>query len=201
MSFVLGLTGGIATGKTTVTHFFERRQIPVVDSDKIAREVVEPETTGLEKIIQFFGKEIINAEGRLDRAKLGGIIFKDEQKRIRLNEILHDELLVAINQKIAGFKALKYPLIVVDVPLMYEASYEKFMDQVMVVYTPETIQLNRLISRDHLNEKEALQRIASQLSIEKKKELADIVIDNSQTIEKTNEQVANWLQEKFPELS
>lgn len=193
MTFILGLTGGIATGKTTVANYFKRRAIPIVDSDIIAREVVEPGTVGLEKIRLHFGDGILTEEGHLNRKKLGNIVFSDEPKRQLLNQLLSEELAEAISGEIKKWVAQKIPLVVVDVPLMYEAHYDRRVNQVMVVYVPEKIQLERLMARDQLSEAEARKRIASQLPIEEKRHLADILIDNSGTVEETEEQLDKWM--------
>lgn len=193
MTFVLGLTGGIATGKTTVTRYFKRLAIPIVDSDIIAREVVEPGTLGLELIRANFGDGVIGEDGHLNRKKLGKIVFSDEEKRKRLNQLLSEELDKAISAEINQWVAKKVPLVVVDVPLMYEAHYDRKVDQVMVVDVPETIQLERLMARDGLSQAEAKKRIASQMPIEEKRRLADVLINNAGTVAETEEQLEKWL--------
>lgn len=193
MTFVLGLTGGIATGKTTVTRYFKRLAIPIVDSDIIAREVVEPGTLGLELIRANFGDGVIGEDGHLNRKKLGKIVFSDEEKRKRLNQLLSEELDKAISAEINQWVAKKVPLVVVDVPLMYEAHYDRKVDQVMVVDVPETIQLERLMARDGLSQAEAKKRIASQMPIEEKRRLADVLINNAGSVAETEEQLEKWL--------
>lgn len=194
MTMVLGLTGGIATGKTTVSHYFKQLGIPIVDSDIIAREVVEPGTTGLQKIRKSFGDEILAEDGSLNRKKLGNLVFGDENLRRQLNQVLHDELDVAISSQISEWVARAVPLVVVDVPLMYEAHYDEKVDQVMVVYVPEAIQLARLMLRDNLTESAARQRMESQMPIEEKRLRGDIVIDNAGSREETEAQLAKWLE-------
>ncbi|WCG22387.1 dephospho-CoA kinase [Vagococcus lutrae] len=197
MTYTLGLTGGIATGKSTVTRFFIQHDIPVVDADVIAREVVEPGTDGLAEIVKTFGKEILLEDGSLNRKKLGEIIFKDEDKREMLNQILHQEIHQKMMMAKEKWESEKVPLIVFDIPLLYEAEYQSMFDAIMVVYVPEKTQIARLMARDELTVQQARDRIASQLPIEEKKARADIVIDNSQTIADTYEQVQNWLIEQF----
>ncbi|UQF39052.1 dephospho-CoA kinase [Vagococcus lutrae] len=197
MTYTLGLTGGIATGKSTVTRFFIQHDIPVVDADVIAREVVEPGTDGLAKIVKAFGKGILLEDGSLNRKKLGEIIFKDEDKREMLNKILHQEIHQKMMMAKEKWESEKVPLIVFDIPLLYEAEYQSTFDAIMVVYVPEKTQIARLMARDELTVQQARDRIASQLPIEEKKARADIVIDNSQTIADTYEQVQNWLIEQF----
>ncbi|OTN90114.1 dephospho-CoA kinase [Enterococcus sp. 7E2_DIV0204] len=192
MTMILGLTGGIATGKSTVVKVFKELGFPVVDADVIAREVVEVGRPALAKIVSTFGTEMLQPDGSLDRKKLGALVFSDEEKRQKLNALLSPFLREAILSQIEKKKD-QASLVVVDIPLLYEGGYENDMDQVAVVYVPETIQLDRLMERDHLTEQEAWQRINSQLSIEQKKQKADIVFDNQKTIQETKKLVENWV--------
>ena len=193
MTYLLGLTGGIASGKSTISQFFKSKHIPVIDADIVAREVVEPNTTGLNQIVAHFGEEILLSNGKLNRKKLGSIIFEDEKKREQLNTILSKEIRQNILEKVTYFQSRKAPLIVLDIPLLYEGAYDEMVDSVMVCYVPKQVQLTRLMSRDHLSKADALNRINSQMDLEEKKRLADVVIDNSGSIEETLKQVDNWL--------
>lgn len=192
MGMILGLTGGIATGKSTVVNIFKSLDFPIVDADLIAREIVVVGTPALAKIVSVFGSEILHADGSLDRKKLGEIIFSNEEKRKQLNALLSpflkDAILAQINKK-----KNEAALVVVDIPLLYEGNYEKYVDKVAVVYVPETTQLARLIKRDGLTESKAKQRINSQLSIEEKKQKADIVFDNQNSPEDTEKAVRKWV--------
>jgi dephospho-CoA kinase len=192
MSLVLGVTGGIATGKSTVVKCFVKAGIPVIDADIVAREVVEPGMPGLKEIQKVFGSEMINADGTLARKKLGKIIFADEQKRGLLNRTLGPFIRKEILQQIEIARKTT-DLVVVDIPLLYETGYESVLDQVAVVYIPESIQLERLMKRDQLTKEEAQQRIDSQLSIEEKRQRADIIFDNQGTIAELESQVQEWL--------
>lgn len=195
MSFVLGVTGGIATGKTTVVTIFKNYHFPIVDGDVVARKVVEPNEPGLAAIVAHFGPTILLADGCLDRKRLGQIIFNDETQRKCLNEILNPFIRQEILDQIeAGKKAS--PLVIVDVPLMYEGHYDQYMDEVAVVYVDETTQVQRLMMRDQLTQAEAIARIRSQWPIEQKKALADIVFDNRGTKEATKQAVDAWLSGK-----
>lgn len=197
MGMVLGITGGIATGKSTVVSVFKRLGFPVVDADVIAREIVEIGMPALGEVVSLFGSEILNSDGSLDRKKLGKIIFSDEEKRKKLNSTLSPFLKERILAEITDKKS-KAPLVIVDIPLLYEGGYEKFVDKVAVVYIPKTMQLTRLMKRDNLTEKEAQQRITSQLPIEKKRQKADILFDNQNSIEETEKLVEKWvLENKF----
>ena len=193
MTYILGLTGGIATGKSTVSRYFSDKGYAVVDADVVARRVVEPGTEGLANIVAQFGTEIIQTDGTLNREKLGAMIFADAKKRETLNSLLSDLIRRAIMADTATLVNANQPLIVLDIPLLYEAGYETHCDAVMVVYTTEAVQLERLMARNNLTEEEALNRIASQEPIETKKDRADIVIDNNGPLNHTYEQVETWL--------
>lgn len=194
MTYILGLTGGIATGKSTASRYFSSLNIPVVDSDVIAREVVEPGTIGLAKIREHFGESVLKATGELNRQALGSIVFSDSDQRKALDTILFEELNQAISQQIAEWVAKDVPLVVVDVPLLYEAGYETKMTAVMVIYVPEGVQEERLMTRDNLSLAEAQKRIASQMPIAEKQQRGDIVIDNSGPISETERAIQAWLE-------
>lgn len=193
MSYILGLTGSIATGKSTVAKLFLSAGIPVVDADLGARAVVLPGAPGLADIIDHFGEAYLLPDGTLDRKRLGALIFSDREKRKELDALLKERINDWIQAEKERYISEGHNLIVLDIPLLYEGGYEDSCDAVMVVYVPEELQLQRLMSRNHLDEDEATRRMQSQLSIEKKKELADFVIDNSGTIEETEKQVNEWL--------
>ena len=193
MTYILGLTGGIATGKSTVSRYFSDKGYAVVDADVVARRVVEPGTEGLANIVAHFGTEIIQKDGTLNREKLGAMIFSDAEKRETLNNLLSAQIRRAIMADTETLVNANQPLIVLDIPLLYEAGYETHCDAVMVVYTTEAVQLERLMARNNLTEEEALNRIASQEPIETKKDRADIVIDNNGPLNHTYEQVETWL--------
>ena len=195
MSFVLGITGGIASGKSTVVDFFKAEGFPVVDGDIVAREVVEPGSDGLRALEKVFGKTILQNDGRLDRKKLGSIIFQNEQKRHLLNKTLDPFIRSEIERQTLEAKKIS-PLVIVDIPLLFEGHYESMMDEVATVYVTPKIQLERLMARNDLSEEEAIKRINSQLSLEEKKKRADIVFDNCHSQETTRQQVLNWLKRK-----
>ena len=194
MAFILGVTGGIATGKSTVVDVFRKAGVPIVDGDLIAREIVEPGQPALKALVAAFGEEILT-EDRLNRKKLGEIVFNDPAKRQLLDRLLDGYLRGAITDQIKE-AAKTAPLVVADTPLLYEADYQQYMDQVAVVYIPKELQLTRLMQRDHLTKEAALQRMKSQLSIEEKRQKADFLFDNQGTREETRQQVLRWLAEK-----
>jgi len=194
MTVTIGLTGSIATGKTTVSTMFRELNIPVVDADLIAREVVEIGKPAYKELIAYFGEEILESNKKINRKKLGAIVFSKESERKKLNEIMHP----AIRKEMLRQKEMhvenKERCIVLDIPLLFESNLFHFVDQVLVVYTDETTQLERLIERDQSTEKEALQRIQSQISVKEKAEKADKVIDNSGSIDETYKQLKAYLQ-------
>lgn len=195
MAFVLGVTGSIATGKTTAVNVFREFGIPVVDGDQVARLIVEPGKPALAAIAASFGADLLTVEGRLDRKKLGTIVFNDPQKRRRLDDLLDGYLREEILHQIRE-QATQSPLVVADIPLLFERGYQQYMDEVAVVYTPRALQLTRLMARDGLTEQEATQRIDSQLTIEEKAKKADWLIDNQLAPAHTRQQIETWLHER-----
>ncbi|TWW13123.1 dephospho-CoA kinase [Dellaglioa algida] len=193
MTYILGLTGGIATGKSTVSHIFKNSNVPVIDADIIARQVVEPESETLKMIINEFGEKYLMENGTLNRKKLGKLVFNDGVALEKLNGVIHPAIRKEILAQIQSYRKLGSPLIVLDMPLLFEESYQTICDAVMVVFVPEITQLKRLINRDGLTSAEARLRIKAQWPIQKKKDLADFVIDNSTTVAVTRGQVLNWL--------
>jgi len=196
LTHVLGLTGGIASGKSTVSRHFKKSGFPVIDADLIARDVMEPDEPAYLKVVDYFGKEIVNTDRFIDRKRLGDIVFNDDEKLSHLNNLVHDIIFQEIMNKKKTLSKENQSLIVLDIPLLYETGYDKYVDEVMVIYTDFTTQLTRLKQRDQLTEEEARNRIASQEPLEAKKIKADVVIDNNGTISQTIRQVDDWLTEK-----
>ncbi|MEQ3451928.1 dephospho-CoA kinase [Enterococcus cecorum] len=192
MAFVLGITGGIATGKSSVVQHFIDLGFPVVDADIIARHLLDQNEQAYNEIVKVFGSEILQENGEINRQALGALVFNHPDKLKQLDEImapfLQESILAAIKQASQNQK-----LVIVDVPLMYEKGYDEWMDQVAVVYCTPNQQLKRLMQRNQLTEKEAKQRIDSQLPIEMKKLLAEVVFDNSNDLTQTIQQVDTWL--------
>ena len=183
---VHGLTGSIACGKTTVAKFFIEFGIPVIDLDNVSREVVKPNSEGLNKIIQVFGKEYLNENGTLNRKKLGALIFNNKKAKQKLEQILHP--LIFEKEKEIVYK-YKRPVIV-DAALMIETGSYKRYNKIIVVYVPEHIQIERLMNREKIDYNSALKMIRSQMSIEEKVKYADFIINNSNSIDETKNQVA-----------
>lgn len=189
---IIGLTGGIACGKSTVAAMLVDRGAALIDADVLARQAVEPGSAGLKRIAERFGQAVISPDGLLNRKKLAAVIFGDDSARKELEGMLHPEIRSRIQRQMAAFERLTPDkLLVVDIPLLYESGMEDlFADwQIMVVYIPAELQLARLMERDGLSVEEARQRLAAQLPIEEKRQRADIVIDNGGALAKTSQQI------------
>lgn len=185
MSCVIGLTGSIATGKSTVVDWFKIKQVPVIDADQIAREIVEPGRPMLSRLKETFGEMIIQKDGSLDRALLSQLIFNDETLRQTLDNLMHPAIIEEIITRRDHYIEQGEPVIILDIPLLFEGDLTDLVDRVLVVYTTEAKQLQRLMKRNDLSEQEAKKRIKVQGSIEKKKQLATDVIDNNRSVEET----------------
>lgn len=195
LGVVIGLTGSIATGKSTVANKFKELGIPVIDADKIAREVVEPQEEAYKGIVETFGKEILLEDQTIDRKKLGDIVFKDATKREQLNNIVHPAIRKRMLEQRDAYLNDGNRCVVMDIPLLFESKLEHFVDKILVVYVDEDVQLQRLMKRNDLTKEEALQRIHSQMPIKKKAELADRTIDNNGTKAETYAQLKEILKE------
>jgi dephospho-CoA kinase len=189
----IGLTGGIASGKSTVSAMLVRRGAILVDADQIAREVVAPGSPTLAKVVQHFGQAVLFPDGSLNRKELGEIVFADTEARKQLEALLHPSIRALMTERME-FSQKRYPdkLVVVDVPLLFESGLEAMFMEVMVVYVPRELQLNRLVCRDGLTLEQAEKRLAAQMSIELKKDRADIVIDNRGTLEDTEHLISEF---------
>lgn len=187
--FLIGLTGGIGSGKSSVSSFLVGANVPVIDADLIARQVVEPNSKCWRLIREHFGAEAINEDGQLNRAYLAQLIFNDAEKRKLLNSITHPEI-----QKRTFLKLLFYfftfrPFVVLDIPLLFESSpFKSLMSYTIIVKCSPEQQLQRIKARNGYSDEEALKRISAQIPIEEKCKMADIVIDNSGDLDSTLEQ-------------
>lgn len=186
---VVGLTGGIATGKSTVSAQLKALGFPVVDADIIARRVVEPGTPALKRIVSTFGSGVLNADNTLDRKALGDIIFRDEAKRRALNAIVHPAVRRAMLWDVVKAWMRGERVCIVDVPLLVESNLWRLVGRVVVVYCARDVQLQRLMKRDDSTEDEATRRLNSQMLIDDKLAYADDVVDNSGRPEETKVQV------------
>ena len=186
----IGLTGSIATGKSTVTNMLKELGAFVIDCDKMARDVVAPGTRGLAKIEAAFGKDAVAADGSMDRVYIGDLVFRNPEMKKRLENILFPLIFEALDKELLRLEREgATPVVFLDMPLLYEVKYDSYVDEVWLVYVPFEVQLSRLMKRNGYTKEEALLRIHSQISVDKKKSLAQQVIDNSGTLEDTKKQV------------
>lgn len=193
----IGLTGGIATGKSSVSAYLASKGALLIDADVIAREVMEPGHPVLAAAVQRFGQAILHEDGTLDRKKLGSIVFQHPEERKALEAITHPAIRKEMRERAAAYE-LKHPdkLVVSDIPLLYESGLEDGFTEIMVVYVPRAVQLERLMNRDQMTKADAEARIAAQMDIERKRERADIVIDNSGSWSQTEKQLESFLTRK-----
>jgi len=198
----VGLTGSIAVGKSYVCGCFRELGCHVLDADKTAREVVEPGTDGLQRIAVEFGRDILNADGELDRKKLGALVFSDTEKRNLLNSIVHP-LVIEAQARWIKEREKDDPdgIAIVDAALMIESGGYKRFDKIIVVWCEPAIQLTRLMLRDNLSELEAKMRIDAQMPQEEKKRVADHLIDTSGGFEETRRQAVKVLSRLRSDLS
>ena len=203
MASVLGLSGGIGTGKSTVVRFLGSLGATVIDADAIVHELQAPGTPLLDEIAAAFGPDLIDNEGKLDRPALSATVFRDPAARRRLEQIVHPKVIATIADRVASAQAAGAPLIVVDIPLLFERRKNSpnreatpTFDATVLVYAPEQQQIERQMKRDGCDREAALQRIRAQLPIESKKAMADVVIDNSGSLEETQRQI-RMLFERF----
>lgn len=187
--YQIGLTGGIASGKSSVSRILAQLGAFIIDADQIAREIVVPGQAAWQEIVDHFGQNALQPDGSLNRRWLGGLVFRDEDQRKCLEAITHPAIRRKVEQQLAVARERGFSVAVLDVPLLLETDWGKMVDEVWVVYVDRQTQLRRLILRDGLTEEEALARIASQLSLEEKRKLADLVIDNSGDPQYTRQQV------------
>lgn len=192
----VGLTGSIAVGKSFVLRVLAELGCRTLDADRVAREVVQPGTPGLNAVTQAFGDEILNSDRSLDRARLGEIVFQDESKRLQLNSILHP-FIIARQDEILKEWEQETPdaIAVIDAALMIESGGYRRLDKLIVVHCRPEVQLERLINRDGLSREEAVRRIKAQMPQEEKKKYADNLIDTSEGFESARAQTeAVWRQ-------
>lgn len=188
-NIVAGLTGGIASGKSTVASLFRDLGCVVIDADQVAREIVQPGKPALQAIIALFGQEFLQPDQKLDRKKLAALIFSDKAAKTALEAITHPLILAEMQRKTALAAKAKDGVIIWDVPLLFETGFALYVDVSILVCTPPANQLERLMRRDGISREAALRRINAQMPLQQKRELATIIIDNSGTVEEVKEQV------------
>lgn len=185
----VGLTGGIASGKSTVAEFFHRLGAAVVDADQVARDVVAPGSDGFVAVIDAFGAEMVGPDGSLDRAKLGALVFEDDEARKKLNAITHPRIAAESQRRIAKEQASDAPYVVYEAALLVENGMAKAFRPLVVVAVRPELQIARLMARDGSTAEEAQKRIDSQLPLGEKLALADYVIRNDGALPETEQRV------------
>ncbi|MFB0527508.1 MAG: dephospho-CoA kinase [bacterium] len=187
---IVGLTGGISSGKSTVLKIFRNFGCKTVDADEIAHQLTGSDTKVLREIVKKFGREVLNKNGTLNRKRLAETIFRDRQKRKSLNAIMHPKIIAEIKRKTGEFQKLarrskwgvsgrEKDILLVDIPLLFEAKLEYLVDKIVLVYVPQKIQIKRLQSDDNLTIKEARNRISAQIPLYKKKKYSDYIINGN----------------------
>ncbi|KAI8636433.1 dephospho-CoA kinase [Parasitella parasitica] len=195
---LIGLTGGISTGKSTVSVMLSEHNIPIIDADKIARDIVEPGRKANQLIRQHFGDQVFLPNGHLDRPKLGQIVFQDAEKRKILNRCTHPYVRLEMLKQAFIYWIKGANMVVFDVPLLIESKLDRFMSTTVVVYCSDVLQLQRLRKRDNLSEEQALQRMKAQMPMSEKVAKADIVLDNSSDLNQLEIQVNNMIKKLKP---
>lgn len=195
MTIVVGLTGGIASGKSTVSNMLKEMEITVIDADVESRLAVQNGEPAYKQIVLTFGEDILLPDGEIDRQKLGSIIFHDEQKRQILNQIVHPEVRRRMNEKKDAAIKRDEKLVVLDIPLLFESNLINMVDRTLLVYVDRSVQLARLMERNHLSKDEAEARIQSQMPLSKKMKLADKLINNNGSLAETKRQLDQILED------
>ena len=189
---IVGLTGGIVGGKSTVASMFRDLGAKIIDADGLGHSVILPYKPAWKKIVKLFGEDILRNDLTIDREKLGKIVFADQALLKKLNEITHPEIIKLIKKEINMARNKTHnqeKILVIDAALIYEAKIDRLMDKIIVVYIDEDEQIKRLIKRNNLSKDEASQRVKSQIPMKEKIKMADYVIDNSNSLDTTREQV------------
>ena len=198
---VIGLTGGIGTGKSTVSQILQEKKFPVIDLDTISHEVIKIPKV-IEKIVENFGKEVLENSGnfenknnaiRISREKLGKIIFENKEKRLLLNSIMHPEILHTMREQISKYKK-NNKIIFVEIQLLFEVQWEKEFDYILLISAKKSTQIRRILERDKRSENDALNIINSQLPLDEKEKRSDFVIENDGNIEELKEKIDKFLE-------
>lgn len=193
--YKIGLTGGIASGKSTVVSMLRQYDAAIIDCDIIARDVVLPGSKGLQAVVRAFGPQALLSDGTMNRAYIGSIVFTNPAKKQELEEILFPLIRQEIRTKITQLEKAGEVVAFLDMPLLFEVKYQSYVNEVWLVYVDAVTQLARLMARNGYTKDEALARIRSQFPIDKKRALSQVIVDNTASLEKTEEQVkAAWNQ-------
>ncbi len=185
---VVGLTGGISSGKSTISSWFLQKGIVVLDADQIVKNLQRPNSPLVLKLAEEFGASIVNENGELVRDVLGKIIFYDQEAKERLNAMIHPLVQAKLEEEIERLKKVGEGLVVLDIPLLFESRFEALVDRTVVVYVSPDVQLQRLMKRDQIDREYALAKMNSQMSLDEKRARADYVLINDGTMGQLREQ-------------
>lgn len=185
---VVGLTGGISSGKSTISSWFLQKGIVVLDADQIVKNLQRPNSPLVLKLAEEFGASIVNENGELARDVLGKIIFYDQEAKERLNAMIHPLVQAKLEEEIERLKKVGEGLVVLDIPLLFESRFEALVDRTVVVYVSPDVQLQRLMKRDQIDREYALAKMNSQMSLDEKRARADYVLINNGTMGQLREQ-------------
>jgi len=188
--YIIGLTGGIASGKSTVSTMLAELGAYIIDADEIARTIVMPNQPAWHDIVAHFGSEILLPDGTINRFLLGEKIFKDQLERLCLEQITHHYIKDQIKKYIGSAELLGKSVVVLDIPLLFEIGWQTMVDEIWVVYVDEEVQVSRLMTRNQLTHEQAMDRMNAQINLAEKIKHADVVIDNNQDINHARMQVA-----------
>jgi dephospho-CoA kinase len=186
----IGLTGGIASGKSTVAGFLEALGAKVIDADRVGHELLQPPSPVFNQVVSHFGREILKPDGEIDRERLGSIVFADPQRLTELTSIMHPSLIARVKELAEGFHSQQpRAVILVDAALIYEAGVADRFAKILVAWCRPEQQIERLMAKTHITRQDALRRMASQIPADEKRRRADYVIDCSGSLEETRAQV------------
>ena len=194
MTYFLGLTGGIASGKSTADDFFKKKNIPIIDSDLIAHKIMEVGQAGYQAVVDYFGSKILTDNQTINRRKLGEIVFNDQAKLKKLNSLTHPLVHQEIKRQMEQYRLNQEKLVVIDVPLLFDSGFESLCDGVLVISISPELQLKRLMKRNNFTEKEALSRINNQMPLSEKEKRATYVVANTGTINDLEKRLSDLLQ-------
>ncbi len=194
--YLIGLTGGIASGKSTVSEWLKKKGVTVIDADQLARIAVEPNTEGLRAIVDTFGRDILKYDGTLDRTKLRDLIFDDVNARKKINDILHGAIKEMMKEEVEKASLRKEKIVFCDVPLLIETGWHTEMDEVWLVDVKKEVQISRLMKRNGCSFEAAKKILASQMTGEEKKAYAHLVIDNNGTVKELYDTLERVWKEK-----
>jgi len=193
---IIALTGGIACGKSTIAGMLKDCGAAVIDADAISRSLTTPGGQGLAPIRQAFGDGVFAPDGTLDRAALSAVVFTDDAKRRQLNGILHPMVIRRMEEEIAACREAGQKVVILDVPLLFEANMQHMGEITVCAYAPQEVQIARMASRNGFDREEALRRILSQMPLDEKRRLSDLAIDTDKPLDALNDEVkqlyARW---------